>query len=77
MIERSEVGDLVGLPVWLPRLPMRVLGVEPLLIAGWVRLRGYLIADDLSQRHVTYLVPVRRVRRLPDPARGRPRAGDG
>lgn len=68
MTAEPTIGDLVALPAWLPRLPYRVLGVEPLLIPGWVRLRGYLIVPDLAQQRATYLVPVDGLRKLPDPA---------
>jgi hypothetical protein len=69
MERRPRVGDLVGLPAWLPNLPYRVLGVREPGIDGYVWLDGYLI-DGFNVAEHSWLVPVARLRELPDPVWG-------
>ncbi|BCJ37523.1 hypothetical protein Athai_50260 [Actinocatenispora thailandica] len=64
-----RIGDLLGLPAWLPDLPYRVLGVRDPGIEGYRWLDGYLI-DGGTVHERSYLVPVARLRGLPDPLWG-------
>ena len=66
-----RIGDLVGLPAWLPDRPYRVLGVRDPGIDGQLWLSGYLI-EEFAVTEATYLVPVAKLRLLPDPIWGRP-----
>ncbi|WP_030445845.1 hypothetical protein [Actinocatenispora sera] len=69
MERRPRVGDLLGLPAWLPDLPYRVLAVREPGIDGYVWLDGYLL-DGYAVVERSFLVPVARLRELPDPVWG-------
>lgn len=71
MNRRPRIGDLLGLPAWLPDLPYRVLGVREPGIDGYVWLDGYLL-DGYAVTERSVLVPVARLRELPDPVWGGP-----
>lgn len=71
MDRQPRIGDLLGLPAWLPDLPYRVLGVRDPGIPGQVWLRGYLI-DGFTVDQRSWLVPVAQLRELPDPVWGKP-----
>jgi hypothetical protein len=65
-VNRPQIGDVVGLPGWLPDRPYRVLGVRDPGIDGHLWLDGYLIKDT-GVTVASYLVPVAQLRPLPDP----------
>ena len=65
------IGDVVGLPAWLPDRPFRVLGVRDPGIDGYRWLDGYVI-EDAGITVASYLVPIARLRALPDPLWGEP-----
>ena len=68
-VRLPRLGDVVGLPAWLPDLPYRVLNVRDAHIDGWIWLGGYLL-DGYTVRPAAYLVPTARLRYLPDPVWG-------
>jgi hypothetical protein len=70
-VTRPQIGDVVGLPGWLPDRPYRVLGVRDCGIDGHLWLDGYLIEGTVITV-ASYLVPVAHLRPLPDPTWGQP-----
>ncbi|BCJ32532.1 hypothetical protein Athai_00350 [Actinocatenispora thailandica] len=70
------LGDVVCLPPWLPDRPYRVLEVRDPAIPGHVWVCGYAI-DEVPRVERSYLVPVPRLRLLPDPIWGSNTTGAG
>lgn len=66
MDRQPVLGDVVGLPPWLPDRPYRVLEVRDSGIPGHGWVRGSAI-DEVPRAERWYLVPVSRLRLLPDP----------
>lgn len=61
-----QLGDVVALPAWLPDRPFRVIDVRDPHVHGNVWIRGWFV-DQLPRVELDYLVPVARLRRMPDP----------
>lgn len=64
-----EPGDVVGLPAWLPDHPFRVDQVRDPHLDGHVWIRGWFV-DQLPRVEIPYLVPLARLRHVPDPTFG-------
>jgi hypothetical protein len=64
-----RLGDVVGLPPWLPDRPYRVLEVRDPDVPGHVWIRGYAV-DEVPRVERWHLVPVALLRLLPDPTFG-------
>ena len=61
-----RLGDVIALPAWIKAGPIRVLDVRPDPIPGWLQVDGYDI-HRLPRTERTYRVPLRQLRRGPDP----------
>ena len=63
------LGDVVGLPAWLPDRPFRVAEVRDPDLSGHVWIKGWFV-NELPRVEIPYLVPLARLRLLPDPTFG-------
>ena len=66
MDQPPHQGDVVALPAWLPDHPFRVVDVRDPHLDGHVWIKGWFV-DELPRVEIPYLVPLARLRRLPDP----------